>query len=96
MACSRRAWWPTRPDLYRDEQDPLSGFLSHVRQQACHLKVTAKALYQGYVGWCAQNGEPPLSQKAVGMRLTERGFTRRFSGVWWIQGLTLKDGGEFR
>lgn len=58
---------------YRDEEDVLSGFLGDCCSLSPAVTVTAKALRDAYVSWCDGNGEKPLSAKAVGARLRERG-----------------------
>jgi len=51
-------------------------------------------LYTAYTAWAEENGERPASQKAFGLRLTERGFiSGRGSGggrLW--AGLRLREG----
>ncbi len=36
--------------------------------------VSAKDLYATYHQWCEDSGEKPMTQKAMGLRLAERGF----------------------
>lgn len=59
---------------YRSEMDVLGEFFS----ETCEIKpsqwVTARALYMTYSQWCEEMGERPLSQRAFGLRLKERGF----------------------
>ncbi len=60
--------------VYRAEMDVLGAFLEDRCVVHEHAQVTAKALYAAYQEWCDETGEKPLTQKAVGLRLAERGF----------------------
>ncbi len=59
---------------YRAEMDILGAFLEDRCITHERARVTAKALYISYGQWCDETGEKPLTQKAVGLRLAERGF----------------------
>ncbi len=59
---------------YRAEMDVLGAFLEDRCVVHERAQVTAKALYAAYQEWCDETGEKPLTQKAVGLRLAERGF----------------------
>ncbi len=80
---------------YRAEMDVLAGFL----EDRCVVKeaarVSAKDLYASYVGWCDETGEKPMTQKAMGQRLGERGFDSARVGKdrarYWL-GLGLRGG----
>jgi putative DNA primase/helicase len=37
-------------------------------------------LYQTYVKWCSRNNERVMSQKWLGMRMSEKGFKRVITG----------------
>jgi len=81
-------------EAYREEQDALAAFLAECCVVSPTAKAAAKDLYQAYVAWCEQNGERPEPQRALGMRLTERGFERYKShGTIWWRGLGLRDEG---
>ncbi len=60
---------------YRTEQDVFGTFLDDACLLKPELTVTAKDLYSAYQRWCEESGEKPMSQKAIGQRLTERGMT---------------------
>lgn len=62
---------------YRSDMDVLGGFLAECCTLAPGAGATAKQLYTAYTQWVEQNGEEALSQRAFGMRLSERGLTRR-------------------
>jgi putative DNA primase/helicase len=59
---------------YRQEMDLLGDFLADrcVIEQAA--SVLTGDLYAAYTDWAQNNGEKPMSQKALGGHLTERGF----------------------
>jgi putative DNA primase/helicase len=62
---------------YRAEMDVLGDFIA----ERCILDpgadATAAELYKSYTSWAEENGEKrPLTQRAFGMSLTERGFER--------------------
>lgn len=59
---------------YRAEMDVLGGFLADRCILGELFAVTAKELYSAYTTWGEENGERPMSQTAMGKRLTERGF----------------------
>jgi putative DNA primase/helicase len=73
---------------YRREMDTFAGFLSERCILFSEARVSAKALYTAYREWCAEMGEKTLTQRKVGMALTEKGLERRRLGAsgryWWI------------
>jgi putative DNA primase/helicase len=76
---------------YRDEMDVLGGFLRDDCMLEAGARVTAGALYQVYEKWCHGNHEKPLSKRAVGLRLFERGFDKaKVDGERGWQGLRLR------
>ncbi len=79
---------------YRAEQDILGTFLADCCIAGDGYNVTAKELYAAYQSWCEETGEKPLTQQAVGRRLTERGFTstRRTGGTRAWTGIGLRNG----
>jgi putative DNA primase/helicase len=76
---------------YRSDNDVIGRFLDDCC--ALHADATARAgdLYASYGYWCTANGEQPLSQRAFGLRLHERGYTqqRTKSARMWL-GLGLR------
>ena len=40
-------------------------------------KTTAKDLYEAYMKWCRKNKKEIISQRAMGLQLTDRGFIKR-------------------
>jgi len=77
---------------YRKEMDILTDFFTDCCVIDKGVKVKAKELYTAYCKWCKENSEQELSQRAFGMRLSERGFTRGVSNsVRWWYGIRLKE-----
>jgi putative DNA primase/helicase len=62
---------------YKKDMDPVGDFL----EECCILeedqRVQSKDLFMAYRKWCKDNGERPISQKALGIDLKRRGFERR-------------------
>lgn len=65
---------------YRAAEDVIGLFLEDRCDIGSELRVAAADLRLLYQGWCDANGERLLSQKDLGARLTERGFTRERYG----------------
>ena len=59
---------------YRKEMDVLADFLeeSCVFTSSLTDYVTSSGIYAKYVQWCQTNGEKPMSQRGLGLRLQER------------------------
>ena len=77
---------------YREEEDVFGAFLADACTLSADARATAKELYAAYEQWCQQNGERPVSARAVGIRLSERGLQRIKSGavrLW--SGVSLRD-----
>ena len=63
---------------YREEMDIMADFLTDRCIIAPGATASAKELYAAYTSWAEAIGEKrPLSQTALGIALTERGFERR-------------------
>jgi putative DNA primase/helicase len=77
-------------DEYRDTQDLLGAFIAERCFIGPNLRTKAGDLYASYVGWCKDTGETALSQSRFGETLSERGFPREKSGVFWRLGIGLK------
>lgn len=61
---------------YRDEMDVLAQFLEGCCVLEPNVTAPASQLYERYKEWAEENGERPLSQTALGRRLTERGLEK--------------------
>lgn len=75
---------------YRAEEDTLGAFIEDECTLSDNAKATAKALYAAYREWCRTHGEEPVTQKAFGLQLAERGLTAaRGRGTRWWKGIGL-------
>jgi putative DNA primase/helicase len=63
-------------EAYRADSDLLGSYIEErvVRERVAILRPTP--FYADYVEWCEAHGERPLTQKAFGTSLLERGFER--------------------
>jgi putative DNA primase/helicase len=59
---------------YRREMDPISQFLDRCCILKSGTRAKAKDLYQTYQAFCAEEGIPPQSPKALGSRLAKLGL----------------------
>lgn len=59
---------------YREEMDQLGDYIAERCELAPRYCIRAGELYRDYETWCQANGLSPLSAKAFGARLTERGL----------------------
>ncbi|MHA7630818.1 DNA primase family protein [Corallococcus sp. M7] len=66
---------------YREEMDPLGGFLMHCCERVSNGRVAVQAVYERYRQFCQAAGEPPLSMKAFNNHLRERGFNAIRAGA---------------
>jgi putative DNA primase/helicase len=84
-------------ESYRAASDVLGAFLADCCVVAPGAgPVAAGDLHDAYVMWASTNGEEPMSQRALGPALTERGFERRKHGAsrrwhWFGVGLLAAD-----
>lgn len=81
---------------YQAEMDVLGAFLSESCVELEVASVSASQLYHAYTEWCDESGERALSQRRLGMALSERGFERRKYGSanrWHWFGIGLVTGG---
>jgi putative DNA primase/helicase len=82
----------TATAAYRGDMDLLADFLGDRCIVDPMASVTAADLYAAYLDWAQQAGEKPLSQKALGGYLRERGFEQIRTGALrgWV-GLRLRE-----
>lgn len=73
---------------YRTEMDVLGAFLRETCVLAQAATVSKRELYNRYLTWADEAGERPISKKALGLRLAERGIEeervpgeRRWRGI---------------
>ncbi|HEY3175757.1 MAG TPA: phage/plasmid primase, P4 family [Candidatus Polarisedimenticolia bacterium] len=67
-------------DEYRALVDTVGEFIGERCIAYDGAKVTKGVLYRGYVEWARARGEEPLTQRAFGERMIERGFTELREG----------------
>jgi putative DNA primase/helicase len=81
---------------YRAAEDRLAPFLEECTGESKAGQVPAGELYAKYKAWAEGAGERPMSKRALGLRLEEKGFKPdRLTGgkrVW--NGIFLVDRGE--
>jgi len=78
---------------YREEMDPLAGFLADACFMAPEVRAKSALLYQQYQAWAEANGEPPLSNRQFGRRLSDCGLQpiRFVGGTRGWQGIALRE-----
>jgi putative DNA primase/helicase len=62
---------------YRLESDVLGNFLDQETADEKNEEVMAKDLWGVYNRWCDSEGVKPMSQTALGRKLSERGYMKR-------------------
>ena len=70
---------------YRTDEDVVAAFLLECCRVAVPESIRSAELYESFSDWSRQAGERPLTRKAFGQRLRERGFSKRKTGgliVW--------------
>ncbi|MFN3077186.1 MAG: phage/plasmid primase, P4 family, partial [Alphaproteobacteria bacterium] len=78
-------------DEYRSDSDRLGQFLNSWTVSTDGVRVQARALYDAYVLWCAENADEPVSMTLFGRMLVERGLAKEKVGVMFYVGLELTD-----
>ena len=84
---------------YRSESDVIGEFLAETCTEDRKGEILSSALYGQYKVWCEDNGERAITQKALALRLKDRGFVgdkdKRGNRVW--RGLQSRvPGAKFR
>jgi putative DNA primase/helicase len=76
---------------YRSEMDVLGSFIEDRCEVGPKKEVKKRDLYADYETWCADEKEKPLSKKAFGLRIKERGIIDKRTGKdrFWV-GVELK------
>lgn len=76
---------------YRSAEDVLGAFLDEECMGKADGKVDQPALFSEYRQWAERTGERPMSARAFGAAIEERGLEReRSNGRTWIRGLVLR------
>ena len=80
---------------YRSDMDVVAQFIGECCVVHPEAKVAATALYSCYRQWAQDGGDRPMSQRALGTRLTEGGFARgKIRGNKVYRGIGLADSRE--
>ena len=78
---------------YRMDMDAVGTFVNDCLEVDASLswRLPTKTLYEIYIKWCAKNNERVMSQKWLGLRMSEKGFKRMSSNGsrFWL-GLAVK------
>ncbi len=78
---------------YRMDMDSVGTFVNDCLEIDASLKwrLHTKILYETYIKWCNKNNERVMSQKWLGLRMSEKGFKRLSSNGqrFWL-GLVVK------
>lgn len=76
---------------YKDAQDTLSKFITDECETGLDLRVAASELYQGYLFWCMDNKERPITSTSFGTQITAR-FTKKRTSLGMVyEGIDLKE-----
>ncbi len=68
---------------YREDMDPIAEFVGECCELAPDGEVLASELRRRYEDWCEENGPKPISARAMGPRLRNRGCAPEHR---WIEG----------
>ncbi len=81
---------------YRDEQDPLGGWLDECCTLNDHHRELVSKLWGSYTAWCEANEDEPLSKQTWGRRLDDRGIVsdRIHRGIRVRKGIALRVTGD--
>lgn len=75
---------------YRNEMDVMARFIDECCQEYSEAEVGATELYQAYKQWCEQQEEQPESQRAFGLKMSEKGYKKeKTRTVKVYRGITL-------
>lgn len=76
---------------YRSGEDVLAAFLEERCSESPDARVLVGALYDVFRSWADASGERPMTKRAFGDALEDRGFQRKASnGRRWFVGLALR------
>lgn len=79
---------------YRQESDSIAQFIDECCTTAADQTVSKTGLYEAYQKWAEQSGEHPVTKKALGTSLLEKGFKEARTGKarFW-DGIGLRNDG---
>lgn len=61
---------------YREEMDPIGGFVADCVAREEGVFVTARIMYEAYVSWSLANAKRPWKETAFGRAMPHKGFTK--------------------
>jgi putative DNA primase/helicase len=75
----------TATDAYRHEYDLIAMFIDDMCQCRPLCRIRASDLYAAFKTWCEPLGESPVSMRAFGETIQQRGYEKKASnGVWYL------------
>jgi len=79
---------------YRVESDMVGSFLAERTRPALAESIAARELYEAFTAWCEDTGEKACSNRAFGVKLSERGLVRGRStgGLRTWEGIAIVSG----
>jgi putative DNA primase/helicase len=78
-------------DEYKAEMDVLGNFIEDCCVITSHSRISKTDFYSAYENWCQKNREQPISKKAFGAKLKERGIEDGKSGnIRYWSGIGLR------
>jgi putative DNA primase/helicase len=73
-------------DSYREEMDLLAEFLKDRCILRPEAKVSRRELFEAYVSWCQENGQPPAASRSFVAGMREKGFKECRGGPKGLRG----------
>ena len=72
-------------DTYRHEHDLIAMFIDDMCLCSPMCRIRASELYTAFKSWCDPLGEYPISMRAFGETIEQRGYEKKSSnGVWYL------------
>ena len=72
-------------DSYRHEHDLIAMFIDDMCLGSPMCRIRASELYTAFKTWCDPLGEYPISMRAFGETIEQRGYEKKSSnGVWYL------------
>lgn len=77
-------------DSYRTDEDPVRQFIDDECVTEPSTEAITALLYDAYSRWCERNQERPISKKAFGQSLAQRGYERtKRDGIRIYRGIAI-------
>ena len=80
-------------ETYRSNMDLIGQFMEDYIIKGPAMTAPCADVYKAYTSFCEDGGERPMSQRAFGIKMSERGFVNRdrIRGAWHYLGMGLLD-----